>query len=153
MEPQINRASTSTLKTWGTILFIGVLALFGFKYAGKNNDEVITPVENNIPVATNEKKYINGTYSAEGLYVTPGGPEKINITVILENDLITSVLFKGNAINPNSVKWQGEFSKGFTEEVVGKNIDEVELTVVNGSSLTPKGFLNALEKINAEAIS
>ncbi len=172
MEPRINRATTTALKTWGTVLFIGVLALFGFKYVGKNNTEVITPIENNtpvttkeskyelakpvvtnIPVTTNVNKYKNGTYSAEGLYVTPAGPEKVNITVTLENNLITSALFKGNATNPNSVKWQGEFSEGFTTEVVGKNIDEVELTVVNGSSLTPKGFLDALEKIKAEAIA
>ena len=37
--------------------------------------------------------------------------------------------------------------------VVGKNIDEVAITKVAGSSLTPKGFTDALEKIKADAKS
>ncbi len=35
--------------------------------------------------------------------------------------------------------------------VVGKKIDEVQLTKVAGSSLTPKGFMDALEKVKTEA--
>jgi hypothetical protein len=37
--------------------------------------------------------------------------------------------------------------------VVGKNISELQLTKVSGSSLTPQGFMDALEKIKAEAQS
>lgn len=162
--------SNKTIKIGGAIIFVGILALFGLKYAGnKNDDPLVTPRENVIPIttagnttpitktenaapiSTREKRYVDGTYSAEGLYVTPAGPEKINVTVTLQNNIITNALFDGNATNPNSVKWQGQFSKGFSEWVVGKNIDDVELTVVNGSSLTPKGFLDALEKIKVEA--
>ena len=46
---------------------------------------------------------------------------------------------------------QGNFKAGFSELVVGKPVDQVSLSVVNGSSLTPKGFMDALAKIKAEA--
>jgi hypothetical protein len=48
---------------------------------------------------------------------------------------------------------QGKFKEGFEEAVVGKPLDEIALTVVNGSSLTPKGFMDALTKVKLEAAS
>jgi hypothetical protein len=41
----------------------------------------------------------------------------------------------------------------YKQYVVGKKIDEVQLTKVSGSSLTPQGFNDALAKIKAEAKS
>ncbi|KXK09170.1 MAG: hypothetical protein UZ21_OP11001000228 [Microgenomates bacterium OLB22] len=46
---------------------------------------------------------------------------------------------------------QGLFAEGYKTQVVGKSIDELKLDVVNGSSLTPKGFEDALQKIKTEA--
>jgi hypothetical protein len=101
----------------------------------------------------NNRKYKDGTYSATGNYVSPNGPESIDITLVLKDDVIISTTFKSNATHAVSMKMQGLFSQGFNTLVVGKNIDEVSLTVVNGSSLTPKGFMDALSKIKLEATS
>ena len=53
--------------------------------------------------------------------------------------------------NPNTRKFQGEFAGGIAGQIVGKNIDELNVSKVAGSSLTSGGFNQALEKIKAEA--
>ena len=73
------------------------------------------------------------------------------MSITLQNDAITAATFKGNAVNPASKFNQDKFSKGFESVVVGKPIDSLSLTVVNGASLTPKGFMDAVVKIKAEA--
>lgn len=95
--------------------------------------------------------YKDGTYSAVGVYRSPAGGEQVDVTLTLKDGVVTDATFQGEATNPKSVMLQGKFGEGFKEEVVGKNIDELSLSVVNGSSLTPLGFMDAVEKIKAEA--
>lgn len=97
--------------------------------------------------------YADGTYSSNGNYISPAGPEQVSVTLTLANGVITDAQFQGHAQHPTSRQMQGQFSAGFFEHVVGKNIDELKLTVVNGSSLTPKGFNDAVEKIKEQARS
>ncbi len=106
-----------------------------------------TPAE----TAVVPKKYKNGTYSATGNYRSPAGAESVQISLTLVDGVITDATFKGDATAPRSVQMQGQFSSAFKEQVVGKSIDELSLGVVNGSSLTPKGFMDAVAKIQAEA--
>ena len=101
--------------------------------------------------ATVKNDYKDGTYTATGTYTSPAGAETVSVSLTIINDTVTSSTFKGNAEHPASKKWQGEFSKGFTTVVNGKDIDTLSLTIVNGSSLTPKGFMNALAVIKTEA--
>lgn len=95
--------------------------------------------------------YKDGTYSADGVYRSPAGGESVSISVTLKGDVITAATFEGDATNPKSVKMQEAFAAGFEEVVVGKSLDDVSVTVVNGSSLTGAGFMEALAKIKAEA--
>lgn len=95
--------------------------------------------------------YADGTYTAEGTYKSPAGQETVHVTLVLKDDVITSATFKGDATNARSIQMQGAFATGFEEAVVGKDIDTLSLSVVNGSSLTPGGFMNAVAKIKAEA--
>lgn len=102
--------------------------------------------------AAMDGKYVGGAYAAVGNYTSPAGEEEVDITLTLDADgVITDAEFNGHATHPASVKWQGNFALGFEEQVVGKSIDEVSLGVVNGSSLAPKGFMDALAKVKAEA--
>lgn len=98
-----------------------------------------------------ESAYADGTYAAMGTYTSPAGEEEVEVTLTIEEGVVTAAEFKGFAENPGSVNKQAAFAEGFEEEVVGKSIDEIDLTVVNGSSLTPIGFEDALEKIKEEA--
>ena len=93
----------------------------------------------------------DGTYSAIGDYVSPASDEKINVTITLKGGIITDAGFSGQTLNPTSRMMQSHFADGFKEQVVGKSIDSVSLIEVNGSSLVPKGFMDALEKIKLQA--
>jgi hypothetical protein len=95
--------------------------------------------------------YTNGTFAATGNYRSPAGSEAVNVTITLKDDVITDATFVGTATAPKSVTMQGKFAAGFKEAVVGKSIDSLSLNIVNGSSLTPMGFMDAVAKIKAEA--
>lgn len=97
--------------------------------------------------------YKNGTYNELGNYVSPGGPREVKVRVTLQNGVIADTEFEGLATDPTSQRFQGEFAENYESMVVGKSIDEVELSKVAGSSLTPIGFNDALEKIKAQARS
>jgi uncharacterized protein with FMN-binding domain len=101
-----------------------------------------------------KKKYIDGQYSADATYTVPeNAVEKITVSLTLKDGMITAVDFTGNPKEQGSVFNQKKFSEGYKALVVGKNIDEVALTVVNGASLTPKAFMDALGQIKVKAQS
>lgn len=118
------------------------------------NDTVKTgSTENTKDTNATSNKYGDGNYEAMGSYSTPGGLEEIDITLALKDDIIVAATFIGNTENPASIKNQGLFRDGFTKQVVGKPLATLNLGVVNGSSLTPKGFMDAVVKIRAQAQS
>ncbi|TFV81563.1 hypothetical protein E4V99_11240 [Microbacterium sp. dk485] len=95
--------------------------------------------------------YTDGTYTAEGSYRTPETTETIEVTITLADDVITAVEVVGDPQAPQSVQYQGRFIGGISDEVVGRDIDEISVSRVAGSSLTSGGFNDALETIKAEA--
>ncbi|WP_312676624.1 FMN-binding protein [Microbacterium sp.] len=95
--------------------------------------------------------YADGTYTADGSYATPESVETITVTVTLENDVITAVEVTGNPTKRESEQYQSKFIGGIFAEVVGKNIDEISVSRVAGSSLTSGGFNEAIDAIKAEA--
>ncbi len=112
-------------------------------------EAAVTPTPNQEAVNTSE--YKDGTYTAQGNYISPGGEETVGVSVTIENGVITDSTFTVMAERPTSVTMQNNFAGGYKALVVGKNIDEVQLTKVAGSSLTPGGFMDALEKIKTQA--
>lgn len=107
------------------------------------------------PQETVEEKitYKDGEYTVIGNYISPGGTEEIGVTVTLENGIITEAEVEPRATRPISKEKQADFEANYKPMVIGKKIDEVRLTKVSGSSLTPKGFNDALEKVKAQARS
>ncbi len=107
------------------------------------------------PAATIPKNYVaifkNGTYTANGVYNSPGGQDEIAVTVTLANDIITDATVTSVRADRTSLRYQDKFIAGYKQYVVGQNINSVNLTVVSGSSLTPEGFNAALAKIKAQA--
>ena len=95
--------------------------------------------------------YADGTYTAEGSYATPESVETISVTVTLEDDVITAVEVSGDPSQRESQDYQGRFIGGIADVVVGKDIDEISVSRVAGSSLTSGGFNGAIEQIKAEA--
>ncbi len=101
--------------------------------------------------APTTSEYTNGTYSAIGDYTSPGGPETVDVTLTVVNGLVVDATVEGNAVNPISKKFQAQFIAGYRGFVVGKMISSLSLTTVSGSSLTPKGFNDAVSDIRTQA--
>ncbi len=117
----------------------------------QNTNSQNTTGENTQAPEQHASAYKDGSYKAVGSYVSPAGQEEVDVTLVLKDGKITSAEFVGESQNPISKKLQNQFNEGYKQVVVGKSIDELSLTVVNGSSLTPKGFMDAVQKIKEEA--
>ena len=95
--------------------------------------------------------YKDGTYEASADYQSPNGTETVDVTLTLADDIITDVKVVGHGDSPDSKRYQGEFIDGISDVVVGKNIDDIKVDRVGGSSLTSGGFNDAVEEIKADA--
>lgn len=95
--------------------------------------------------------YKDGTYSATGEYRSPAGNDEIEVSLTLKGGVITDATYVGMAKMGKSKDFQAKFGEAYKTAVVGKSIDSLSLGVTNGSSLTPKGFMDAVAKIKAEA--
>ncbi|MET3175597.1 UNVERIFIED_ORG: uncharacterized protein with FMN-binding domain [Arthrobacter sp. UYCu721] len=101
--------------------------------------------------ASSGSVYQDGTYGADGTYVSPNGTETVGVELTLAAGMVTAVNITQHPSSPNTRKFQGEFAGGIAAQVVGKSIDELKVSKVAGSSLTSGGFNQALDKIKAEA--
>ena len=95
--------------------------------------------------------YKDGTYSADGNYVSPNGTETVGVELTLANGTVADVKITQHPSNPNTRKFQGEFAGGIQAQVVGKKLDDLNVSKVAGSSLTSGGFNDAVQKIKAQA--
>lgn len=93
----------------------------------------------------------DGDYSAEGDYISPAGPSHVVVDLTISGGVISAVTVTPEATQLTSKQFQTKFAGGVADEVVGKSLDELKVSKVAGSSLTGKGFNDAIEKIKAEA--
>lgn len=96
-------------------------------------------------------EYTDGTYSADGSYQTPETVESISVTLTVADGLVTDVEVTGDPQARETEQYQGQFIDGIADEVVGKSLDEIEVSRVAGSSLTSGGFNEAVESIKEQA--
>lgn len=164
VNPSDNNSKTP-LMIVAAVIAVAAIGFFVYSSMNKSSDTSMQPsptqaVTEVSPTTTGEQTnppdsttsaYKNGTYTAVGNYTSPGGAETVKVTVTLEDGKIVDSVFEPQATRPMSVKFQGIFGENYKVLVVGKNADEVKLDKVSGSSLTPKGFNDAIEKIKAEA--
>lgn len=101
--------------------------------------------------STTTQTYKDGTYSATGSYTSPGGVESISVTLILKGDTVVDSTVIAGTKDRDSREYQDQFISGYKSMVVGKNIKTIKLSRVSGSSLTSRGFNNALTSIEAQA--
>lgn len=69
----------------------------------------------------------------------------------LVNDVVTAATVTAKATDETSMMYQNTFIAGYKTFVVGKNIADVQLGKVSGSSLTPRGFNDAVSAIKTQA--
>ena len=95
--------------------------------------------------------FADGTYTAVGDYTAPSGAEHINVTLTLKDNVVVDSTVTAATTQAISLKLQNDFIANYKTMVVGKKISDIKLGKVSGSSLTPIGFNNAVDKIEAEA--
>ena len=101
--------------------------------------------------STDVSSYKDGTYSASGSYLSPGGRESVELTVTIKDGVITDTSLKTEASTKESEEHQELFADNYKTLVVGKNINGLSLSRVAGSSLTSNGFNDALDEIRDDA--
>ena len=162
-EPKKN----SSFIVGGIVVFIVALASYGIFQYTKKNTGVTTEIPIQPPIKTyptpsyptppyptppGASVYKDGAYSVIGNYYSPGGSEEIAVQITLKNDVIVAAEVQAN--NPSggtAARYQETFISNFKQYVIGKKIDTVELGRISGSSLTPKGFNDALAKVKVLA--
>jgi uncharacterized protein with FMN-binding domain len=134
------------------IVILGVGAFF-FSFKGKQEmQQITTPSssQNTVPSSI-QVKYKDGLYKQEGDYTSPGGAEQIDVALTIKDGVISDVTVTPKAENPKSKYMQNVFVENYKPMVLGKNLKDLKLGKVAGSSLTPKGFNDAIEKIKTQA--
>lgn len=109
-------------------------------------DDVETP-----DVGNEEAGYADGTYEAEGSYSNPGGESTVKVELTLTDGTISAVKVTPEATNGTSKQYQQQFAGGISAEVMGKSLDDLDVSKVAGSSLTATGFNDAIDQVKAEA--
>ncbi|MGJ3188698.1 FMN-binding protein [Paenarthrobacter sp. FR1] len=110
-----------------------------------------SPSSSGAAAASGESTYKDGTYSSDGTYTSPNGQETVGVELTLTADKVSAVNITVHPSNPNTKKFQGEFASGIAAQIVGKDIDELNVSKVAGSSLTSGGFNEAVEQIKSQA--
>lgn len=97
--------------------------------------------------------YKDGTYTATGSYMSPGGYDQITVTLIIANGIVTDATVVSGAGDGTSQRYQDRFIAGYKPLVIGKDIATLNVSRVSGSSLTPIGFNDAVAQIKTAAKS
>jgi uncharacterized protein with FMN-binding domain len=150
-------SSTNIPRIIGIAAVVGILVILLAAYAVQNHHraDVSATISNNSHVTSSTKtssssEYKNGTYSSTGTYMSPGGQEEIGLQLTISGDTVTSSNLTEYA-QGESRQYQDMFTNGYKSLVIGKKLDDINLTVVSGSSLTSAGFNQALATIKSDA--
>lgn len=105
------------------------------------------------PMPTNSlSMYKNGSYSTSVSYRVPSGVYEMGVDLSIQDDIITGVFIKKPAQREeNSEVYQSSFEQNINSEAIGKKIQDINLTRIGTSSITTKGFMEAVKKIQDQA--
>jgi hypothetical protein len=140
------------------VVVVGAVATSSKKKAATDTSSsaaspTTSSTSNSASAASSSSTYKNGTYVATGSYESPGGEENITVHVTLQNGVVTSTSADSGAGDPEASEYQSMFISGYKSLVVGKDIANVSLSRVSGSSLTSQGFNDAISQIKNQAKS
>lgn len=151
MDGEVKKGGNGVM--WAVVVVVlALIAYGGYKYMKKDvSTEALTTSEPIVTFEPTAYTFKDGTYQTIGNYNSPGGAEEIDVSLTIADGLITDATVVSKATRPRSVTMQGQFVSGFKEQVIGKSLNDVYLDKVSGSSLTPKGFNEAVEEIKEQA--
>ena len=149
------KKGNSTIVWTVSVIVVALIAFGGYKYISSSNATVVGN-PNPITTGTNPPPqgtsvYKDGSYTATGSYMSPGGQESLGVNLTLKSDVVTDVTATSEATRSESKQYQARFISGYKALVVGKKIQDINIIKVSGSSLTPIGFMDALSQIETQA--
>ena len=125
---------------------------------GSGSDDASEPSSSSTSSASSDDSsdasaatYKDGEYDAEESYTNPGGQSEVKVDLTLADNKISKITVTPMAENGTSKQFQEKFASGISDEVVGKSLDELNVSKVAGSSLTSIGFNAAIDDIKADA--
>jgi uncharacterized protein with FMN-binding domain len=149
----------------GLTLLILVVVIVGVSVASDHKSTAAS-MPTSTPVATTKQSssstttttassssgtYKDGTYTATGTYNSPGGQEKVMVELTVSNNVVSSSSVMSGANDPTAESYQSIFIGGYKKYVVGKKLNDINVSNVSGSSLTSIGFKDALKQIEKQA--
>jgi cytoskeletal protein RodZ len=102
------------------------------------------------PAPADTNRYTNGTYRTQSTYRTPEGTYVMDVTLVIANDSVTSASLSFDADGARS-GYSKRFTSGYQNQVIGKNLEGLNLSRVSGASLTTNAYNNALNNIRSQA--
>jgi len=93
--------------------------------------------------------YRDGEYSATGWYGSL--PSHHDVTLTIEDNIVAAVEISTPAEDQTSLGYQQRFADALPQAVVGRNIDELDVDRLAGSSGCSEGFMDALAQIKEAA--
>jgi len=117
--------------------------------AGQPSGSAAPESEATVAPAPAADGYEDGEYSATGWYGSL--PSHHDVTLTIADDVVTDVEITTPAEDETSLGYQTRFAAALPGAVVGKNIDELDIDRLAGSSGCSEGFMDALAKIKDQA--
>jgi uncharacterized protein with FMN-binding domain len=128
------------------IISTGAIVIAGFSPVSAKN---LMLAQANSAINRTTSEFRNGTYTATGTY--GGGPSHITVTLTVKDGNVTAVRVRPHATVQRSLQLQRSFAAAVPNVVVGKKLDQLRVGKLAGSSHTPQGFNDALDKIRQQA--
>ena len=107
------------------------------------------PAESPEPVDADDTVYRDGDYSATGWYGSL--PSHHDVTLSIEGDAVTAVEISTPAEDTTSLGYQERFAAALPEAIVGREVDDLAVDRLAGSSGCSEGFMDALAQIKEQA--
>jgi uncharacterized protein with FMN-binding domain len=101
------------------------------------------------PTATAAAEFRDGEYTATGWYGS--APSHHDVTLTIDDNTITAVDITTPAENETSLGYQQRFAAALPDVIIGRNIADLTIDKVAGSSGCSEGFMDALNKIKKQA--
>ena len=92
------------------------------------------------PVDPAERRYTDGTYVAEGPYTAPSGLAAITVSITVVDDAVSWVHVAPGTFVGDPFDFQDQFAKAVPDLVLGKDLDEVSVSLVELSSVALGGW-------------
>ena len=100
---------------------------------------------------SNTSGYKDGTYKATSSYYVPHGREDIQVSLTLQNGIVTASSIRNSENDFDSAGYQEDFAAEYKQYVVGRKIDGLRLSYIAGASDTTQGFNDAVSRIASQA--